>query len=162
MGTSDVIVVVVVVVVDGGAGESGSKGLGGGAMVNVEVAEEDGVEGDEVDDVDSVLEDEETDVGVVLDVVFATLGIAFTVPVAVVGLESRNEDIQPSRRGWYSVTFADLDAGGVWSGRGFQSKEWYSHATVWLVALGFTRGKKVVRPARRAMPYDMYGQFLGS
>jgi hypothetical protein len=146
MGTRDVAVV------DGGAGESGSEGLGGGAMVNVEVSEGDEVEVDKMDDVDFTLEDEETDIGVVLDVVFGTLGIAFTVPVAAVILASRNEGIQPSRSGWYNVAFAALDAGGVWSGRGFQSKEWYSQATVCVVELGFTRGKEVVRPARRATP----------
>jgi hypothetical protein len=36
---------------------------------------------------------------------------------------------------------------GVYRGRGLYSIEWYSHATVWLVAIGLTKGQDVVFPA---------------
>jgi hypothetical protein len=118
-----------------GAGESGAEGLGGGAMVDVEISGGD----DEVVDawevggtLDEVVEVTNVDVVIETDVVLgATVlelfpivsGFAAAVPVAGVVLALRNEGIQLSSRGWYRVAFADLDAGGVYSGLGFQSKE---------------------------------------
>jgi hypothetical protein len=117
-------------VVDRG-GESGSEGLGGGAMVNVEDSErvDEGVVvevGDVVVVVDDVVDDEdegeEIDVAL-LDIFSVGSGFAAAIPVAVVMLVSRKEGVQLSSRGWYRVALADCDAGGVYSGLGFQSKE---------------------------------------
>jgi hypothetical protein len=41
----------------------------------------------------------------------------------------------------------DLCILGVCKGRGFHIMEWYSHATVWVVAFGLTKGQAVVSPA---------------
>jgi hypothetical protein len=120
-------------VVDRG-GESGSEGLGGGAMVNVEDSErvDEGVVvevvevGDVVVVVDDVVDDEEggEEIDVALLEIYPIVsGFAAAVPVAVVVLVSRKEGVQLSNSGWYNVAFADIDAGGVYSGLGFQSKE---------------------------------------
>jgi hypothetical protein len=67
---------------------------------------------------------------------------------------------QPLSSGSYR--FAVFSAFGVKNALGFHNTSWYSHATVFVVAFGLTKGHDVVFPAFRAMPYSVYGQLYGT